>query len=111
MENNETQNQIGMWDRVTTEDYENLPKVSFEINIPVEVIFKTDRPKEVSSENGSFCIFDVVCDGSDKVIITSAWTLLRELKKISPLKDRNVLITKKIDKGKQYFIAVEKPKN
>lgn len=105
---NTNQKPLGLWDKVTTEDFENYPKVSFEINIPVEVTFKVDSPREVSSENGDYCIFDVKVGNEDRVVMTSAWTLLKELKKLAPLKNKTIVITKKMDKGKQFFHAIQK---
>lgn len=97
-----TKLQIGTWDKLTTEDFESLPKVKFEVNIPVIVEFKEDAPKEMPSENGGvYYMFQVIANGTDSVIQTSAWTLLRGLKKLGNLKGKKVTIVKKLVKGKQ----------
>lgn len=108
-ENNLTTNNptIGTWDKIETAETERKPKVEFEMNKPSTVVFKESEPKEFSGDNGAYYIFDVKEDDEDKVIMTSAWTLLRALKKLSPLKDKKVEIVKKIDNNKQHFEAKE----
>ena len=56
---------------------------------------------------GVFYVFDVQQNSEDKAIVTSAWTLLHELKKLSPLAGKTAEITKKLTKGKQFFEVKE----
>lgn len=95
----------GTWNNLPTTDVERDPKVSFEVNIPVVVEFKEDQPVEMPSEfsDGVYYIFKVKSNGQDMVISTSAWTLMRALKILSPLKGKKIQITKKLMKGKQTF--------
>lgn len=93
----------GAWDKLPTENLERKPKVSFEINIPVEVKFLTDIPREYQWETGIFYVFDVKVGDEEKSIVTSAWTLLRGLKTLTPMKNKRATIVKKIIKGKQRF--------
>lgn len=102
--------QKGLWDSINTEASEMHEKVTFEVNVPHEVYFPVDfeRPLEKVSQDGEpYLIFKVVEGDTDKVIMTSAFTLLRELKKLSPLTGKRVKITKKLQKGKQYFEVVQ----
>jgi len=94
---------LGTWDKLPTEEIERKPKVSFDINIPMKVKFIQDAPREFQGDNGVYYVFDVVEAGEEKVIMTSAWTLLRALKTKAPLKDKELTITKKLVKGKQTF--------
>jgi hypothetical protein len=101
---NKNQMQIGTWDKISTENFEGIEKVKFEVNIPQKVVVINPQPKELTGEdNGIYYVFDVEQDSKKKIIQTSAWTLLRELKRIG-LKAGMVLeITKKLAKGKQFF--------
>ena len=100
---------LGTWTNLPTEPTELKPSIKFEVNIPVEVTFIADEPRELMGETGAYYIFDVVTgpENEEKVIMTSAWTLLRTLKTLTPLKDKKVVITKKLIKGKQQFIVEE----
>jgi hypothetical protein len=91
------------WNNLPCENIERKPKVSFDINIPVKVKFISNEPRSFLGENGAYFIFDVLENGEAKVIMTSAWTLLRALKIHTPLKDKELKITKKLIKGKQTF--------
>lgn len=104
--NKEEQMQIpsGTWDKLSCDNVERHPQIKFDVNIPVEVVFKDNEPKELPSESGGFYyVFDVFVNKEPRVIMTSAWTLLRALKILSPLKDKKVKIVKKLVKGKQQF--------
>lgn len=98
------QMQPGTWDKMTTENYDDTEKIKFEVNIPQKVVIINPIPKEcVGDDGGIFYVFEVEQNAVKKVIQTSAWTLLRELKKVE-LKPGMVLeITKKLEKGKQFF--------
>lgn len=99
-----TQPLEGTWEKLPTVLTEQRPKVSFDVNIPVEVTFLEDEPLEAPSEiGGVYYIFRVKVQNEEKVIMTSAWTLLRALKTFAPLKNRKVRIVKKLVKGKQGF--------
>ena len=99
----------GSWDNLPTTDIERKPKIEFDVNITQKVVFISE-PKEYTSQIDSesvFYVFDVEQDKQAKVIMTSAWTLLHELKKLSPLTGKVVEITKKMNKGKQFFEVKE----
>lgn len=98
-----TQPTLGTWDKLPTENLEKKPKVTFEFNIPVEVKFLSDAPREYLGDNGAYYVFDVQANNADMVIVTSAWTLLRALKTLTPLKGKKVKIVKRLIKGKQGF--------
>jgi len=98
----------GTWATLKTGDFDKKPKVSFEVNIPVIVQFKEDEPIEmVGQDGGVYYMFEVIVNGQDTIIQTSAWTLLRALKALVPLKGKKVTITKKLEKGKQHFEVIE----
>ena len=93
----------GAWANLTNEKSQS---VKFEINVPVIVEFKTDEPLEKDSQYGDDSVyyeFEVIANGTDSVIQTGAWTLLRELKAYVPLKGKKFTITKRLNKGKQEF--------
>jgi len=97
--------QLGTWDKLPTEETPKLPKVVFDLDKEVAVEF-LDEPTELSGDNGAYYIFQVKEDGEEKVIMTSAWTLLRGIKMLSPIKGKKAKITKKLIKGKQQFEVV-----
>lgn len=94
----------GTWDRLGESDPN---KISFEINVPYEVMFLVDKPEEVPSiinENEVYYKFLIEYKGNiEAYFTTSAWTLLGALKELAPLKNKKVIITKKLIKGKQNF--------
>jgi len=105
MENNTNKPKTGAWEKMTTVDAERKPKIAFEVNITQKVVF-IGEPKEFPGREKPeevFYVFDVQQDKNDRAIVTSAWTLLHELKKLSPLNGKTVEITKKLVKGKQFF--------
>lgn len=102
----ENQPQIGAWEKMTTEDVEKKPKVEFEVGKEVSVTL-LGEPNEFQGENGAYYIFPVKQGEEEKVIITSAWTLLKGLKKLQPLSNKKVKITKVMEKGKQSFVVTE----
>lgn len=103
---NENRMQIGTWDKIGTAD--NKDRVKFEVNLSQKVVVINPTPAERTGEDGGvYYEFEVEQDKKPKVIQTSAWTLLKELKKAN-LKAGMVLdITKKIEKGKQFFVVSE----
>jgi len=98
---------LGTWDKLTTEATERKPKVEFDLNKKVEVVFTENEPQEFTGDNGAYYLFNVEENKEAKVIMTSAWTLLKALKMLSPLQGKIIAITKKMDKGKQHFEAEE----
>ena len=67
----------------------------------------SSQEERAGDEGGVYYNFKVEQDKKPKIIQTSAWTLIRELKK-TKLKSGMVLdITKKLSKGKQYFEVKE----
>lgn len=103
-----------LWESVNTEK-ETLPKIIFEFNIPVTVQFGPDfvKPEEYPSqyaEEGqekNYCVFSVIHETERSAIVTSAYSLLRGLKKLQPLANKKVTITKKMEKGKQQYVVEE----
>jgi hypothetical protein len=95
---------MGTWGNLPTEAFERKPKVIFDINKNVEVEMLQDDPLEFQGDEGAYYVFPVMCDGEEKVIMTSAWTLLKALKIHAPLKGKKLSIVKKAAKlGKQLF--------
>ena len=98
---------LGTWNKLPTEQVERKPRIQFEVNIPVEVEFLDNEPKEFQGETGAYYVFAVKHDvgglSEEKVIMTSAWSLLRSLKILTPLKNKKVTIVKRMIKGKQQF--------
>ena len=111
MENSEPQKPTkGTWSNMNTEVSERNPKVEFEINIPRTIVFTSNDPREMTSKEDAtsvYYIFDCEENAEAKVIMTSAWTLLKALKMLSPLAGKKVTIVKKVTKGKQEFIVTE----
>jgi len=101
--------QPGTWANLSTEEPERKPKVEFGLNEVRTIKFAEDfsEPKEYPGDNGVYYIFDVkevTPDGDvDKVIMTSAWTLLRGLKTHQPLAGKTLKVVKKMESGKQNF--------
>lgn len=106
-----TQPSLGTWDKLPTQEVERKPKVAFDVNIPVEVTFVSDTPREFMGDTGAYYVFDVVAKTEtgyeERAIVTSAWTLLRALKVLTPLKNKKARITKKLLKGKQQFEVIQ----
>ena len=101
---NKNQMQTGTWNKMTTEKTEPSDKIKFDVNITQRVVVLNPEPKElVGEDGGAFYVFAVEQDKKQKVISTSAWTLLKELK-MANLKAGMILdITKRLAKGKQFF--------
>lgn len=112
----------GSWANLSTEESERKRKVEFEFDKAQIVTFSPEfsAPKELPNKDGSgvFYIFDVVQDGEEKVVMTSAWTLMKGLKSLEPLAGKTVKITKSMKDGKQNYsvedtdnieVPVEKP--
>lgn len=102
-----TQLLAGTWDKLPTEDIERHPKVVFDLNKTIEVEFIEDAPREYSGDTGAYYVFNVIENNEQKVIMTSAWSMLRALKTLSPLKNIKARITKRMVKGKQQFEVVK----
>ena len=104
---NKNQMQIGTWDKIDTAD-NTSEKIKFDVNITQRVVIVNPQPIERTGEDGGvYYKFEVEQDKKAKVIQTSAWTLLKELKRAN-LKAGMVLdITKKLEKGKQFFVVTE----
>ncbi len=115
MEEKETKKpQEGTWGDLPTEERERKPKVDFQINIPVDCVFQSNEPIELKGKDGAYYIFDVKVGDVDKVVMTSAWTMLGALKTLTPLSGKKIRITKLLVEGKQNFkvedLSVEKVK-
>jgi len=97
------------WVTMNTETVERHPKVDFEINISKTLVFTSNDPREYSSkeDDSVYYIFDCQENAEPKVVMTSAWSLLRGLKSLSPIAGKKIQITKKLVKGKQQFEVIE----
>ena len=101
---NKNQMQVGTWGRIATEETKADDKVKFDVNITQSVKFLQSEPQErVGNDGGVFYQWDVEVDGARKVLQTSAWTLLKELKKVGIKQGSSLNITKRLQKGKQFF--------
>jgi len=104
MERTTVQPTEGTWDKLPKDKLERTRKVDFPVNMTRRVIFLVPIPKELPSESGGvYYVFDVEENKERKIISTSAWSLLRELKLLVPLAGKVVDITKRMEKGKQFF--------
>jgi len=108
----ENQNKMGKgtWDKMSSEETERLPKVVFDIGKNREVVFLENEPREFGSAEDAYYLFNVeeVVDGKPvaKVILTSAWSLLKGVKALAAdggLAGKKALISKHMKDGKQHF--------
>ena len=103
---NKNQMQIGTWDKISTAD--NNDRIKLEVNMTQRVVILNPIPAERTGEDGGvYYEFEVEQDKQKKIIQTSAWTLLRELKKANLRAGMIFDITKRIEKGKQFFVISE----
>jgi len=97
---------IGTYDEMPT-DTERKPKVDFTtIGAIKEVTFKDDFVKPIelgNNKDGVYYLFHCVEDDEDKVIMTSAWSLMKGLKTNEPLAGKTFSITKEMTAGKQNY--------
>lgn len=99
----------GTWANLET-DKERKPRIEFTIGETVTVTFPADfeEPREYGNDrDGVYYLFPCIHNGQEKVIITSAWTLLRGLKEHMPLANKTLAISKEMEKGKQNFTVSE----
>lgn len=100
---------LGTWDKIDTKEYKAEDKISFEVDIPQEVMVINPIPQErTGNEGGVYYNFEVQQNGTNKVIQTSAWTLLKGLKKANIKAGMVLEITKKDFKGQYFFEVVVK---
>ena len=103
-----TQMALGTWTNLITQaPFEKQEQVKFAIGSKEIIKFLDDEPTEMESDTGAYYIFKVNHNNTDKIIMTSAWTLLRGLSQHNPLKNKVLLITKVLIKGKQTFLVEE----
>lgn len=98
---------LGTWASLPVEQVDRKPKVTFESDVPVTVTFQSSSPREYQGDDGVFYVFDVMENKEQKVVVTSAWTLLRGLKTLTPLAGKTVKIVKAKEKGKHNFTVEE----
>jgi len=91
----------GMWDKLGEPDPN---QIKFEMNKPVVVVLRDDKPEEIKWKDGVYYRFHTT-DG--KFFNTSAMTLLHGMKKLMPLKSKKVSIVKKIINGLQIYDVTE----
>lgn len=105
----------GTWANLPTKDEPLKPQVKFDIDVERDLIL-LGEPRELDLGDGAFYIFDVEeyvkkdQKMEQKVLMTSAITLLKQLKKLSPIDNTRVKITKVMEKGKQIFKVNPEPK-
>lgn len=103
---NKNQLPLGTWDKIEANET-SKDRVKFDINIPRTLVFMSNVPGEHTGEDGGvYYSFDVQEDKVDKVLNTSAWSLLRGIKGLSvdgSLVGKVAKITKVMVKGKQTF--------
>jgi len=105
--------QQGEWENMSTEEPERKEQVKWEkVGDSHDLVFLADNPHEFPSTeaDGVFYVFDVEEENEERVILTSAWSLLRGLKKHMPLKGKRLVITKEMVKGKQMFVVTDPDK-
>lgn len=99
----------GSWDNLETGEFVRKERVIFEMDKPQIITFSPDfkEPKELPNKEGDgvFYIFEVIHDGEGKVIMSSAWTLLRALKGFQPLAGKTLVIKKILKDGKQNYVV------
>ena len=97
---------IGTYGEMPT-DSERKPKVDFSVIGATKVVsFKDDYVKPIelgNDKDGVYYLFHCVENNEDKVIMTSAWSLLRGLRTNEPLTSKTLLITKEMVQGKQNY--------
>jgi hypothetical protein len=81
-------------------------RIKFTIGKTETVLMKCDGPKEIDWEDSVFYVFDVEHNKQEKVISTSAWSLLRGLKEQEPYNGK-ILNIKKEMKGTKQVYSVE----
>ena len=95
--------QAGAWANMSNAEDRRL-KVDFkEFDKARIVTFQNNNPKEIPWEDGVFYVFDVIHNGEEKTVSTSAWSLLRGLKEHEPLEGKTLKITKYMENGKQAY--------
>lgn len=100
--------QKGTWANMQVQSKERKPQVKWDgVNESHTLTFRENDPFEYTANDNTFYIFNVIENGEEKVILTSAWSLLKGLKNVSPLKDKNLMITKKLVKGKQVYEVLD----
>jgi len=101
--------QSGDWNNMDTGEMN--PKLKFEFGEEYKITFPNDfeAPKERTNndDNGVFYIFDVIYNGENRAIITSAWSLLRGFKMHEPLAGKTLKIKKTMKDGKQNYQVSE----
>lgn len=109
MENQQqTKLEPGAWAHMTAR--ENKEQVKWpEIDVSHTLTFVDDAPQELTGKDGGiFYKFNVVEGEAEKVVLTSAFSLLRGIKGLGePLKGRSGVITKRSVGGKQWYEVVE----
>jgi hypothetical protein len=95
----------GTWNSMRSE-----PRITWaEVDETHTVVFLKDNPEEIVKANDeTYYIFDVEESMKRKVIETSAWSLLKELKRHMPLCGKRLAITKRADSsGKKRFEVLD----
>jgi|TARA_R100001530_G_scaffold2717_1_gene4390 hypothetical protein len=106
MEQEKTNNlEVGAYGNLNTAD--RNPSIKFEVNTPVVVQMDCEQPREINSANGVFYVFNVLLEGEQRDIATSAYTLLKGFKKMEPFVGKILKITKVMEGAKQLFKVEE----
>jgi len=102
---NKTNIKSGTWETLDNST-ERREDIKFEIDKPIKVTMQGD-PREIPWEDSVFYVFDVLFEGTERCIKTSAWTLLRGLKNVIPLTNKRLVILKTMENGKQTYKVEE----
>lgn len=99
--------QVGTWNKMQV--YEKKPQIKWLQYGEKHILLFNSEPKEIQNKerDGVFYVFDVNEGGEEKVLLTSAWSMLRGLKNHEPLTGKTFDITKNLVKGRQsYFVEL-----
>ena len=107
MDEKKNQMPLGAWDKIEANE-NSKERIKFEINIPRTVVFMANVPIEnIGQDGGVYYSFEVQEATVDKILNTSAWSLLRGIKNLQTgngmLIGKVAKITKVMVKGKQTF--------
>lgn len=101
--------QVTWDDLVERAQRQHSEKIQFEMNQPHEVVFNDEKPIEMKSQmgDGNYYIFNVLEDGEEKTIMSGAYTFLKGVAALHPIKGKKARITKKMNNGRVGYEVVE----
>lgn len=97
------------WNQIPSSDSQKKPRLKWENNDESHsVVFKCHEPLTINMPDGKFFVFDVEENGEQKVITSSAWTMLRGIRSLGEdLFDKRAMITVHKIKGKTLYEVVD----